>query len=43
VEAAFRLDQSVLLEITGLVARVTIVVAFFYFLRAWKKTILAYW
>jgi hypothetical protein len=43
VEAAFHLDQSVLLEIAGLVARLTILVAFFYFLRAWKKTILAYW
>jgi hypothetical protein len=43
VEAAFHLDQSVLLELTGLVARLTIVVSFLYFLRAWKKTILAYW
>jgi hypothetical protein len=43
VEAAFHLDQSVLLEITGLVARLAIVVSFLYFLRAWKKTVLAYW
>ena len=43
VEAAFRLDQSVLLELAGLVARLTIVVSFLYFLRAWKKTVLAYW
>jgi hypothetical protein len=43
VEAAFRLDQSVLLELTGLIARLTILIAFFYFVRAWKKTVLAYW
>jgi hypothetical protein len=43
VEAAFHLDQSVLLELTGLVARLTIVIAFMYFVRAWKKTVLAYW
>ena len=43
VEAAFHLDQSVLLELTGLLARLTIVVSFLYFLRAWKKTVLAYW
>jgi hypothetical protein len=43
VEAAFRLDQSVLLELAALVARLTIVVSFLYFLRAWKKTVLAYW
>jgi hypothetical protein len=43
VEAAFHLDQSVLLQIAGLLARVTIVVAFLYFLRAWRKTVLAYW
>jgi hypothetical protein len=43
VEAAFHLDQSVLLEIAGLLARLTIVVSFLYFLRAWKKTVLAYW
>jgi hypothetical protein len=43
VEAAFNLDQSVLLQIAGLLARVTIVVAFLYFLRAWRKTVLAYW
>ena len=43
VEAAFRLDQSVLLELTGLLARLTIVVSFLYFLRAWKKTVLPYW
>jgi hypothetical protein len=43
VEAAFRLDQSVLLELTGLIARLTILIAFLYFVRAWKKTVLAYW
>jgi hypothetical protein len=43
VVAAFRLDQSVLLELTGLVARLAIVISFLYFLRAWKKTVLAYW
>lgn len=43
VEAAFHLDQSVLLQLAGLLARVTIVVAFLYFVRAWRKTILAYW
>jgi hypothetical protein len=43
VEAAFHLDQSVLLEITGLLARLTIVLSFLYFLRAWKKTVLPYW
>jgi hypothetical protein len=43
VEAAFHLDQSVFLELTGLVARLTIIVSFLYFLRAWKKTVLAYW
>jgi hypothetical protein len=43
VEAAFHLDQSVMLEIAGLLARLTIVISFVYFLRAWKKTVLAYW
>jgi hypothetical protein len=43
VEAAFHLDQSVLLELTGLAARFTILIAFLYFLRAWRKTVLAYW
>ena len=43
VEAAFSLDQSVLLELTGLIARLTILIAFLYFVRAWKKTVLAYW
>jgi hypothetical protein len=43
VEAAFHLDQSLLLQIAGLLARVTIVVAFLYFLRAWRKTVLACW
>ena len=43
VEAAFRLDQSVLLELTGLIARLAILIAFLYFVRAWKKTVLAYW
>lgn len=43
VEAAFHLDQTVLLQIAGLVARITIVVSFVYFIQAWRKTILAYW
>ena len=43
VEAAFHLDQSVLLQISGLLARLAIVIAFVYFLRAWRKTVLAYW
>ena len=43
VEAAFHLDQSILLELAGLTARLTILVSFLYFLRAWKKTVLAYW
>jgi hypothetical protein len=43
VEAAFRLDQSVLLELAALAARLTILVAFLYFVRAWRKTVLAYW
>ena len=43
VEAAFHLDQSILLELAGLAARLTIVVAFIYFVRAWRKTVLAYW
>jgi hypothetical protein len=43
VVAAFHLDQTVLLQLTGLVARLTIVIAFVFFLRAWQKTVLAYW
>ena len=43
VEAAFHLDQSVLLQLSGLLARVIIVVSFAFFLHAWRKTILAYW
>lgn len=43
VLAAFRLDQSVQLELTALAARLTILIAFVYFLRAWRKTVLAYW
>jgi hypothetical protein len=43
VEAAFHLDQSVLLEIAGIGARLTILISFVYFLRAWRKTVLAYW
>jgi len=43
VEAAFHLDQSILLQLTGLAARLTIVVSFIYFVRAWRKTVLAYW
>jgi hypothetical protein len=43
VEAAFHLDQSIVLQLSGLLARLAIVIAFVYFLRAWRKTILAYW
>ncbi|HEX6770602.1 MAG TPA: hypothetical protein VF126_01160 [Acidobacteriaceae bacterium] len=43
VEAAFHLDQTLLLQISGLLARLTIVIAFAFFLRAWQKTVLAYW
>lgn len=43
VQAAFHLDQSVLLQISGLAARLAIVVAFLFFIQAWRKTILAYW
>jgi hypothetical protein len=43
VEAAFHLDQSVLLELAGIAARVTILISFVYFLHAWRKTVLAYW
>lgn len=43
VEAAFHLNQTVLLQLSGLVARLTIVIAFVFFLRAWQKTVLAYW
>jgi hypothetical protein len=43
VEAAFHLDQSILLQISGLLARLAIVIAFIYFVRAWRKTVLAYW
>jgi hypothetical protein len=43
VEAAFHLDQSILLQVAGLAARLTIVIAFIYFVRAWRKTVLAYW
>jgi hypothetical protein len=43
VEAAFHLDQSILLQLAGLAARLTIVVAFIFFVRAWRKTVLAYW
>lgn len=43
VEAAFYLDQTVLLQLSGLLARLAIVIAFLFFLRAWQKTILAYW
>ena len=38
VEAAFHLNQSVLLELTGLVARLTILIAFLYFMRAPKRS-----
>jgi hypothetical protein len=43
VEAAFHLDQSILLELAGLAARLVIVIAFIYFVHAWRKTVLAYW
>ncbi len=43
VEAAFHLEQSILLELSGLVARLVIVIAFVYFAQAWRKTVLAYW
>jgi hypothetical protein len=43
VEAAFHLEQSISLQLFGLLARLTIVVTFLFFLRAWQKTILAYW
>jgi hypothetical protein len=43
VEAAFHLDQSILLQLAGLAARLTIVISFVYFVRAWRKTVLAYW
>jgi len=43
VVAAFHLDQTLLLQISGLVARLTIVIAYGFFLRAWQKTVLAYW
>jgi hypothetical protein len=31
------------LQLTGLAARLVIVVAFMYFVRAWQKTVLKYW
>jgi hypothetical protein len=43
VVAAFHLDQSVLLQISGLAARLAIVIAFVFFVQAWRKTVLAYW
>lgn len=43
VEAAFHLDQSIFLQLSGLVARLIIVIAFVYFVQAWRKTVLAYW
>jgi hypothetical protein len=43
VLAAFRMDQSVALQLTGLLARLVIVIAFLYFVQAWRKTVLAYW
>jgi hypothetical protein len=43
VEAAFHLDQSILLQLSGLLARLIIVVSFVFFLHAWRKTVLAYW
>ena len=43
VEAAFHLNQTILLQLAGLAARLAIVIAFGFFLVAWRKTILAYW
>ena len=43
VEAAFHMDQSILLQVSGLLARLIIVVSFAFFLHAWRKTVLAYW
>ena len=43
VLVAFRMDQSVPLELIGLVARLLIVIAFCSFVQAWRKTVLAYW
>lgn len=43
VEAAFHLDQSIQLQLTGLAARLVILIAFGYFVQAWRKTVLAYW
>lgn len=43
VLTAFRMDQSLALQLTGLVARLVIVIAFCYFVQAWRKTVLAYW
>jgi hypothetical protein len=43
VEAAFHLDQSIQLQLAGLAARLMIVIAFIYFVQAWRKTVLAFW
>lgn len=43
VEAAFHLNQTIQLQLIGLAARLVIVIAFVYFVQAWRKTILAYW
>ena len=43
VLAAFRMDQSWPLQLAGLTARLLIVIAFCYFVQAWRKTVLAYW
>ncbi len=43
VVTAFRMDQSVALQVTGLLARLVIVIAFVYFVQAWRKTVLRYW
>lgn len=43
VLTAFRMDQSVALQLTGLAARLLIIIAFCYFVQAWRKTVLAYW
>lgn len=43
VVAAFHLDQSIFLQLSGLLARLIIVASFAFFLYAWRKTVLEYW
>ena len=43
VLTAFHLDQSIQLQLIALLARLVIVVAFVFFMQAWRKTVLAYW